>query len=140
MSAAVKIGFGILLGGILLLGACAALIAVGTSVEDQGGTDTALEDAVDAGDEPPRAPQKTRRFSGSGSKNIGTIKVTDNAVLTWKQERGQFGQGLFMVTDEEARINVSSQGKKGSSALEPGTYRNVDVTAEDDWTMTIRGR
>ena len=61
-------------------------------------------------------------------------------MLTWRQERGEFGQGVFMVMDEEAKINVNSQGRRGSSALEPGTYRNVDVTAEDEWTMTIKGR
>ncbi len=137
VATAVKIGLGIFLGGILLVGACAALIAGGSSLEEPTGEDTGLEDTGDAA--PKRSPQRTRRFSGNGSKNIGTIRVTDDAVLAWKH-KSSIGGGYFIVMDEEAKINVNSSGRRGSSALEPGTYRNVDVTADGDWSMSIRGR
>jgi hypothetical protein len=42
--------------------------------------------------------------------------------------------------DEGFNINVSSEASSGSTALEPGTYRNVDVSADNDWSMTIKGR
>ena len=139
MSSVLKIGAGIFVGGVLLIIGCGALIAGGTNLEDQGGTDTALEDAVDAGDEPPRKPQKTRRFSGNGSKNIGTIKVTDNAVLRWTHsESGDLA--FFSITDDGFGINVSSSARKGRSALEPGTYKNVAVSGNGDWTIRVEGR
>ena len=82
MATAVKIGLGIFIGGLLLIGACGLLIAAGTSLDEGGGgEDTALEDGGSGGSEPKRSRQKTRRFSGNGSKNIGRIKVTDDAVL-----------------------------------------------------------
>lgn len=140
MGTAVKIGLGILIGGILLIGACGLLIAAGTSIDEGGGgEDTGLEDAGGGGEPEKRSPQKTRRFSGNGSKNIGTIRVTDDAVLEWKH-KSSIGEGFFIVSDEEAKINVNSSGRRGESALEPGTYRNVDVTADGDWSMTIKGR
>lgn len=139
MGSVVKIGLGIALGGILLLVGCGVLIA-GSTGELSGGEDTALEDAGGGGSEPARSPQKTRRFSGNGSKNVGTIKVTDDAVLRWRNSGSEFGGGYFIVSDQDFKINVNSQGKRGKSALEPGTYRNVDVTADGDWSMTIEGR
>ena len=139
MGTVVKIGLGIFVGGVLLILGCGALIAGGTNFEDKDGTDTALEDAVDAGDEPSRKPQKTRRFSGNGSKNIGTIKVTDDAVLNWTHsESGDLA--FFTINDAEFGINVSSDARKGRSALEPGTYKSVDVSGTGDWTITVKGR
>ena len=139
MGNVIKIGLGIFLGGILLVVGCSALFAAGTNFEDTG-RDTALEDAVDGGDEPKRSPQKTRRFAGNGSKNVGTIKVTDDAVLAWKHSpKGEPILG-FSANDDDYKITVSSQAKKGQTALEPGTYRNVNVTADEDWSMVIKGR
>jgi hypothetical protein len=105
-----------------------------------GGQDTGLDDPSGSTDEPQRSPQRTRRFSGNGSKNIGTIKVTDDAVLTWKSSDDGYGNRLFTVYDKEFKINVNSQGAKGRSALEPGTYKSVNVDSVGDWSMTIKGR
>lgn len=155
-----------LVAGLTVIGLGTAVIAVAFEVEirprstersttepSEGSGDLAVPPTPDEGsdgntdlaDPPPtagveRSPQRTRRFSGNGSKNVGTIKVTDDAVLTWRNPGDEIGGSLFIVMDEEAKINVNSQGKRGSSALEPGTYRNVDVTANGEWTMTIKGR
>jgi hypothetical protein len=106
---------------------------------NEGLEDTGLEDSGGGDTEPKRSPQRTRRFSGNGSKNVGTVKVTDDAVLKWTNTGSEYGPGMFAVYDKDFKINVSSQGKRGQSALEPGTYRSIDVTG-DDWTMTIKGR
>ncbi len=144
MGTVVKVALGILLALVLLIVGCAAIIGIGAGLEQPGGgDDTGLEDSGGGGgggDASKRSPQKTRRFSGNGSKNIGTIKVTDDAVLTFRNPGDEIGGSLFIVTDQDFKINVNSQGKRGSSVLEPGTYRKVDVTANGDWTMTIKAR
>jgi len=134
------LGLGILIGGILLIGACGLLIAAGTNVDTPTGDDTALEDdGGSGGSEEKRSPQKTRRFSGNGSKNVGTIKVTDDAVLKWKHsESGEVA--FFTISDDDFKINVSADSRSGETALEPGTYKNVDVSATGDWSMTIKRR
>ncbi len=96
--------------------------------------------ALGCGGEPKRSPQKTRRFSGNGTKNVGTIKVTDDAVLSWKSGDDGFGNRLFSVSDKDFKINISSSGAKGRSSLEPGTYRSVDVSSVGDWSFTVKGR
>jgi hypothetical protein len=130
MGTAIKIGLGIFIGVVLLIGACGLLIAAGTNLEedagfqDTGGGDTGLEDTgggTGGSSEPTRSPQRTRRFSGDGSKNIGTIRVTDDAVLTWKAKGDGYGNRLFAVSDKEFKLNVSSEGAKGRSSVEPGT-------------------
>jgi len=109
------------------------------AVEGPSGEDNALEDSGGGGGEPERSPQRTRRFSGNGSKNIGTVKVTDDAVLKWTNTGSEFGPGQFLVYDKDFGLSLSSQAKRGESAVEPGTYRSISVTG-DDWTMTIKAR
>ncbi len=142
MSTVVKVALGILLAIVILIAGCAVLIGGVASVDPgPGGEDTGLEDGVGGGggSDEKRTPQKTRRFSGNGSKNIGTVKVTDDAVLKWTHsESGDIA--FFTITDADFDINVSSDSRKGQSALEPGTYKNIDVSGTGDWTITIKGR
>jgi len=77
-----KVALGVLLGLVILIVGCAAIIGAG--MEAGGGNeDTGLEESGSGGTEEPRSAQRTRRFSGNGSKNIGTVKVTDDAVMEW---------------------------------------------------------
>ena len=95
MGTAIKIGLGILIGGILLIGACGLLVAAGrisrrtrgsrTPGGDTGGGDTGLE--ATGGDtggssDPTRSPQRTRRFSGklydqTAATTIEVVSVAD---------------------------------------------------------------
>ncbi len=141
MSRVVKIRLGILVGFILLIGAGAAVfIAVGKSDEPPGGgaRDTGTDDPAvgDTGDSQKRSPQRTLRFSGNGSKNIGTVKVTDDAVLKWTHSESR-PHVFFTITDDDSKVSVSSDAKSGLKALDPGTYKNVDVSGTGDWTITI---
>lgn len=144
MGTVAKVALGVVLGLTVLIVGCAAIIGIDAGLNPSGGEDTGLEDtSTDPGgfsDEPSRSPQRTRRFSGNGTKNVGTIKVTDDAVLSWRTSGDGYGNRLFSVSDKEFKINVSSEAAKGRSSLEPGTYRRVDVTSFGDWTMTIKGR
>jgi len=105
-----------------------------------GGEDTGLEESGSGGTEEPRSAQRTRRFSGNGSKNIGTVKVTDDAVMEWTHRTD--GEAIlgFTAYDADFNLSVDSKARRGTTALEPGTYRSIDVAADGDWTITIRGR
>jgi len=131
---AVKIALGIVLGFVVLIIGCGALIAVGTSVP--GGSGSGAESILDGGSsEKPKGRAKTLRFSGNGGKNLGTIKLPKDSRLTWTNDGD-----LFTVMDEELGFSVNSQGKRGSSEVEAGTYRKVGVNAIGNWTMTIKPR
>ena len=95
MGTAIKIGLGIIIGGILLIGACGLLVAAGrisrrtrgsrTPGGDTGGGDTGLEAmGGDTGgsSEPTRSRQRTRRFSGklydqTAATTIEVVSVAD---------------------------------------------------------------
>ena len=140
MSRVVKIRLGIFVGFILLIGAGVALIAVGKSDEppEGGGRDTGIDDPAveDTGGSQKRSPQRTLRFSGNGSKNIGTVKVTDDAVLKWTHSESR-DRVFFTITDDDSKVSVSSDAKSGLKDLDPGTYKDVDVSGTGDWTITI---
>jgi hypothetical protein len=76
--------------------------------------------------------EKALTFSGNGSKSLGTITVPYDAVLKWTNE----GE-LFQVNDEDFEIFVSSEAKSGDSAVDKGTYKDVDVNGDGDWTIRI---
>lgn len=143
MSTVVKIALGIVLGFVLLIGGCVALLAVGTSLPPTPGSeeeDSALEDGGSEKKGSTAAKTKTRRFSGTGSKNVGTVRVPSRAVLEWEHDSATPGGGIFIVNDEEFGLTVNSQGSSGDSAVKPGTYKNIDVTADGSWKMTIKPR
>jgi len=80
------------------------------------------------------AAQAVYRFAGNGGKNLGTIRITRTSVLSWTDDGGIFQ--IFTADD----VPVNSQGRNGTSVLDAGAMRNVQVNAMGNWTITIRPR
>jgi len=74
---------------------------------------------------------ETQSFHGSGSKNLGTIKVSSASALHWTSE----GES-FAITSSRGEL-LSSEGHKGTASLAPGTYADFEVQADSGWTLTI---
>jgi hypothetical protein len=76
-----------------------------------------------------------RSFSGNGTKNLGTITITEESVLKWTND------GLvFIVSDDDFGLSVNSDAPSGDTVLQPGTYKNVEVMAEGNWSIEIEAR
>lgn len=76
-----------------------------------------------------------KSFSGNGTKNIGTITVSEESVIEWTND----GE-LFIAHDEGFELSINSDAASGDTVLPPGTYKNVEVMALGTWTMEIRPR
>ena len=91
-----------------------------------------------AGEEPAGGPtrtiQGTQSFNGNGFKRLGTLKVKNRSVMEWTNS----GR-VFSVISQTA-LHVSSQKKKGTARLYPGTYPDFRVAAIGNWTLKIRPR
>ncbi|MGI8594647.1 MAG: hypothetical protein ACR2ML_09855 [Solirubrobacteraceae bacterium] len=134
----VKIALGICLGGFLLLIGCAALIAAGTSSIDQGNEEGTEPSGSGGGSGERRGRARTYRFSGDGTKNLGTIRVNAPSTLRWthNSKLGE-GNGFFAINDDGFGITVSSQAGSGSSQIPTDTYKGVNVGADGSWTVRI---
>jgi curli biogenesis system outer membrane secretion channel CsgG len=79
-------------------------------------------------------PSASNSFSGNGGKNLGTITVNADSTVHWTNDGG-----LFQVFDSDAGLGltINSQGHSGTSALSAGTYHNVVVNADGNWTLQI---
>ena len=121
-----------------------AMMGQGDCATDPGGGgegDTALEDRSGGDDKKKqRRTFRTRRFSGSGSSNIGSFTLPSTGVLSWTHQPSIPEASFFAISDSDFKINVNSQARRGRSVLEAGRYRSVDVSAEGRWTITIRPR
>jgi hypothetical protein len=137
----VKVALGVLVGGLLVIGAGAALVAFSWSPLR---TLVAEEGPAGGGgyrSEPTPPPAGNGQFSGRGSKNLGTIEVPRDSVLSWTTSDDGFGSRLFAVMDRDFKINVSVRGRgRGQSPVKPGVYNEVTVNSVGDWTMTIEPR
>lgn len=146
MGTGAKVALWLGLGTLVLIGGCTALVAVVGTQAVQNTPDTGLDDS--GGSAPSSGgsasgkttPQKVRRFSGDGTSNIGTVKVTGPAVLRWTHTGDQYGNAIFSLNDGEYKLNITSQGKSGKSSVEPATYKNIQVTANGSWTIRIEPR
>lgn len=75
-------------------------------------------------------------YSGNGTKNLGTISVSQPSVLHWHATGGIFTiTGL--TSPAEHAIAVSSKASSGETVVEPGTYHEVSVIALGEWGVTI---
>lgn len=74
----------------------------------------------------------TQEFSGNGTRNLGTIEVSQDSKLEWTNDGGFFG-----VLSDDGGISISSEAADGESAVPAGTYNDVEVIAVGDWTITI---
>jgi hypothetical protein len=74
-------------------------------------------------------------YSGNGGKNLGTITVSSSSRLHWTNDGA-----LIQINDDGHGIAVDSEAHSGTTAVEPETYKNVNVNASGDWTITIEPR
>jgi hypothetical protein len=74
-------------------------------------------------------------YSGNGGKNLGTIAVSSSSTLHWTNDGA-----LIQINDDGHGIGVNSEAHSGTTAVEPGTYKNVHVDASGNWTITITPR
>jgi hypothetical protein len=74
---------------------------------------------------------EAQSFSGSGSKNLGTVKVTGPSMLRWTSE----GES-FAITSTNGEL-LSSEGHKGTASLATGSYANFEVQSDSGWTLKI---
>ena len=71
-------------------------------------------------------------YSGNGGRNLGTITVSSSSTLRWTND------GAIQINDDGGGIAVNSEAHGGTTAVEPGTYKNVSVNAIGKWTITIK--
>ena len=81
----------------------------------------------------------TQTFSGSGSKNLGTITVDEESVLEWSNVDDPSFR-MMLIYDDEFGMSVSSEAESGDTVVPAGTYPNVNVAGGQRWTITIRPR
>ena len=75
-------------------------------------------------------------YSGDGTKNLGTLTISQPSTLHWHASEGFFG--ITGATSQyEHSIAISSKASSGESAVEPGTYHEVNVLASGEWSITI---
>lgn len=79
------------------------------------------------------AAGEVQTFSGNGGKNLGTITVAEDSILEWTNDGD-----IFQIFDAEFGVPVNSQANSGDTALSAGTYRDFQVNAVGNWTITIR--
>jgi hypothetical protein len=75
-------------------------------------------------------------YSGDGTKNLGTVTISQPSTLHWTAGGGFFGI-TGATSGYEHTIAISSQASSGESAVEPGTYKEVNVLGQGGWSITI---
>ena len=78
---------------------------------------------------------KTWRFSGSGTKRIGTINLRRTATLSWRK-----GRGTLRITGTRGFRLLETRSRRGSITVRRGTYRRLAASAPSSWRITIRER
>jgi len=128
MRTVVKLGLGIFLGGVLLVGACTALLAGGTDLEETGG-----EGATDAGDRY-CSPEKEDRIAALEIGNGETINDPDRlrrATKRFLREVDDAPDSAWCV-DQEIEFLVTvwngSRGERGwgDAARQVGRLRKFE--------------
>ena len=81
------------------------------------------------------APQT---FNGNGAENLGTIKVPTDSTLSWSEPGNQTGMSISSDLNSDGNdINIDGMGTSGTSAVDAGTYTNVQVDADAAFTITF---
>lgn len=78
-------------------------------------------------------------FTGTGSESLGTITVPTDSTLRWTCSSCT-ETGMLIDSDlnaDENAIEIMQTATHGESAISAGTYRNVHVDADGDFTITI---
>jgi len=74
---------------------------------------------------------ETQSFKGTGTKNLGTVKVSGPSSLHWTSE----GEN-FAITSSRGEL-LSSEGHKGAASLSTGSYEDFEVQTDSGWTLKI---
>jgi hypothetical protein len=75
-------------------------------------------------------------YSGNGAKSLGTLVVSQPSTIHWHAAGGAFAMGGCTSPCEHS-IALDSQATSGESAVEPGTYHEVQVEASGEWGIEI---
>ena len=75
---------------------------------------------------------RTQRFSGSGDRVLGTLKLDRSAVVRWT-----VSGATFEVRDGAGKLKIAGKGKAGQTFAASGSYRSVKVTASGRWTLSF---
>jgi hypothetical protein len=81
----------------------------------------------------------TTTFSGSGSKNIGSITVDQDSILEWSNNDDPAYRQM-LIYDDDFGISVTSGAASGDTVVPSGTYPNITVAGGSSWTITIHPR
>jgi hypothetical protein len=82
------------------------------------------------------ATQATQTFSGNGTKEIGSITVSQPSSIQWTCSRCAAFAFTSGLSGTQA-IDVGSNASSGTSAVDPGTYPDARVISNGDWTIRI---
>ncbi len=86
------------------------------------------------------APAPTRvsssSFSGNGTKSLGTINVPTASTIEWTCS-GCSAFGVSNNPSDSGAIIIDSNAASGSSAVDAGTYHDVQVIPDGNWTIKI---
>jgi hypothetical protein len=76
-------------------------------------------------------------YSGSGNRNLGTLRLRRTAKLEWRHPSG----GRFRLLTSASRGRqfplVTTAFRNGSVRLRAGTYRGLRVLARGGWRISI---
>ena len=75
-------------------------------------------------------------YQGNGIKNVGTITVGSPSTIQWACQ----GCATFTLTsgyNGTSAISISSTAGSGTSAVDPGTYNDVQVISNGNWAFRI---
>lgn len=74
----------------------------------------------------------TKRWSGTGNRSLGTVKLTRDSVVRWTSSGARFS-----LTDRSGKLKISGRTKAGQSFAVRRTYRGVRVASRGRWTLQI---
>lgn len=78
---------------------------------------------------------KTWKFSGKGTKRLGTIRLRHTATLSWRK-----GRGTLRITGTRGFRLLETRSRRGHITVRKGTYRRLTASAVNSWQITIRER
>ncbi len=74
-----------------------------------------------------------QRWSGTGDRVLGTVKLTRTSTVRWSSTGRR-----FVLTDTSRKLKISGKTKSGQTFAARGSYRGVRVQAKGRWTLTIK--
>jgi hypothetical protein len=85
------------------------------------------------------APAGPQSFNGSGTQNLGTIRVANQSVLKWSC--AGCSTATFAIknnSNDGSAIQVNStNAANGQTVVDAGTYTDVTVTGSGPWAFTV---